>query len=323
VTKVPGAGENGPEARGPEPRGPEPGKPENGWSDVVPDAWRDFDDTLADGPSPVDVPEEAKSWIAEQRLMHGLLRALHTADAPAREGRIATLLERIDQESRLAPRRQWVRVLAAALVLACVGVWFALPPSLPTAHAAVERAVRELARDVNRRFRIEVLGVGQKGAEGVVVTRPGNHFRLDVKFAWMQRMIEVRVGCDGEELWFKDTIGMFRGAFPFAERERQRLPLLGGALDLGYLDVHNLLRKLTADFDVKVTSREKDANGESRLRLEARRRGASGQPRVLRLQCDEETGMVTRMEIDSNDGRLCLVYLGEEPADLVDYRRPW
>jgi hypothetical protein len=146
----------------------------------------------------VDVPEEAKSWIAEQRLMHGLLRALHTADAPAREGRIATLLERIDQESRLAPRRQWVRVLAAALVLACVGVWFALPPSLPTAHAAVERAVRELARDVNRRFRIEVLGVGQKGAEGVVVTRPGNHFRLDVKVAWLQRMIEVRFGCDGE-----------------------------------------------------------------------------------------------------------------------------
>jgi len=320
VTKVPGAGENGPEARG----------PENGWPDGVPDAWRGFDDTLADGPSPADVPPEAKSWIAEQRLMHGLLRALHTADAPAREGRIATLLERIDREASQAPRRQWVRVLAAALVLACIGVWFALPPSLPTAHAAVERAVRELARDVNRRFKIEALGVRQNGAEGVVVTaegvvvtRPGNHFRFDGKIAWLQRMVEVRVGCDGEELWFKDTIGMFRGAVPFAERERQRFPLLGGALDLGYLDVHNLLRKLTADFDVKVTGREKGANGESRLRLEARRRGASGQPRVLRLQCDEETGMVTRIEIDSNTGRLCFVYLGEEPADLVDYRRPW
>jgi hypothetical protein len=313
MTKVPGAGENGPEARG----------PENGWPDGVPDAWRDFDDTLADGPSPADVPPEAKSWIAEQRLMHGLLRALHTADAPAREGRIATLLERIDRDARLAPRRQWVRVLAAALVLACVGVWFVLPESLPTAHAAVERAVRELARDVDRRFRIEALGGGQSGAEGVVVTRPGNHFRFDGKIAWLQRMIEAHCGCDGQEFWWKDATGMFRGAFPFAERERQRFPLLGGALDLGYLDVHNLLQKLTADFDVKVTEREKDANGESRLRLEAKRRGASGQPRVVRLQCDEETGMVTRIEIDSDAGRLRFVYLGEEPADLVDYRRPW
>jgi hypothetical protein len=289
----------------------------------VPDAWREFDDTLADGPSPADVPPEAKGWIAEQRLMHGLLRALHTADAPAREGRIATLLERIDRDARLTPRRQWMGVLAAALVLACVGVWFVLPPSLPTAHAAVERAVRELARDVNRRFKIEALGGGQSGAEGVVVTRPGNHFRFDGKIAWLQRMIEAHCGCDGQEFWWKDATGMFRGAFPFAERERQRFPLLGGALDLGYLDVHNLLQKLTADFDVKVTEREKDANGESRLRLEAKRRGASGQPRVVRLQCDEETGMVTRIEIDSDAGRLRFVYLGEEPADLVDYRRPW
>jgi len=323
VTKVPGAGENGPEARGPEPRGPEPGKPENGWPDVVPDAWRDFDDTLADGPSPADVPPEAKSWIAEQRLMHGLLRALHTADAPAREGRIATLLERIDRDARLAPRRQWVRVLAAALVLACVGVWFVLPESLPTAHAAVERAVRELARDVDRRFRIEVVGIRNRGAEFLLVTRPGNHFRVDGKFAYFQGMIEVRCGCDGEELWLNAN-GYFRQAVPFAERKRLKIPGLDldEVLGLGYLDVHNLLQRLTAEYDVSVVGREKDAKGESRLRLDALRRGASGGPRSLRLQCDEETGMVTRIEIDSNV-RLRFEYLGEEPPGLVDYRRPW
>ena len=319
MTKVPGAGENGPEARGPEPRGPE-----DGWPDGVPDAWRDFDDTLADGPSPADVPEEAKGWIAEQRLMHGLLRALHTADAPAREGRIATLLERIDQEAKLAPRRQWVRVLAAALVLGCIGVWFVLPDSLPTAHAAVERAVNELARDVNRRFRIEFIGV--RSVECVLVTRPGNHFRVDGKLGGgSQMVIEGRCGCDGQELWWDDSMGMFpRGAAPFAERERHKLPVLFRALDLGYLDVHNLMQRLTAEYDVSVTGREKDANGESRLRLEARRRGASGGARLLRLQCDEETGMVTRIVIDSSTGRLLFEYLGEEPAGLVDYyRRPW
>lgn len=314
MTKVPGPGENGPDARG----------PENGWPDGVPDAWRDFDDTLADGPPPADVPEEAKGWIAEQRLMHGLLRAMHTADAPAREGRIATLLERIDREGRRTPRRQWVRVLAAALVLACVGVWSVLPPSLPTAHAAVERAVKELARDVDRRFRIQVLGAANSGLQFLLVTRPGNRFRVDGKIALplVQRMIEGRMGCDGQELWMIDASGMFRRAFPFAERERQRMPVLDGALDLGYLDVHNLLQKLTEEFDVSVVGRDKDEKG-SRLRLEARRRGASGRPRWLRLQCDEATGMVTRIEIDGTTGTLRFEYLGEEEEPFVNYQRPW
>jgi hypothetical protein len=289
----------------------------------VPDVWRGFDDTLADGPSPADVPAEAKSWIAEQRLMHGLLRALHTADAAAREGRIVTLLERIDREARLAPRRQWARILVAALVLACIGVWSVLPPSLPTAHAAVERAVKELARDVNRRFRIEILGVANSGFEGLLVTRPGNHFRVDGKIAFLDRMFEVRLGCDGEKLWWDDTTGMFgRGEVPFAERERAKVPLIGNALDLGYLDVHNLLQRLTAEYAPKVVGREQDAKG-SRLRLEADRRGASSRgPRSLRLQCDEETGMVTRIEIDVQRGSVRFEYLGEQPAQ-IDYRRPW
>jgi len=285
----------------------------------VPDAWREIDDTLADGPSPADVPEEAKGWIAEQRLMHGLLRAMHTADAPAREGRIATLLERIDREARLAPRRQWVSVLAAALVLACVGVWFVLPPSLPTAHAAVERAVKELARDVDRRFRLEILGAS--GVECWVVTRPGNRFRVDGKFVIGPMLFAGRIGCDGEELWMSDSSGAYRNAVPWSERGRQRMPVLHRALDLGYLDVHNLLQKLTTEYDVTV-GREKDEKGESRLRLDAQRRGASGGPRSLRLQCDEATGMVTRIDIDANAGSLRFVYLGE-PAGPVDYSRPW
>jgi hypothetical protein len=33
--------------------------------------------------------------------------------------------------------------------------------------------------------------------------------------------------------------------------------------------------------------------------------------------------MVTRIEIDSSAGNLRFEYLGEEPAGLVDYRRPW
>ena len=86
--------------------------------DPASEAWRELDDTLADGPSPAEVPDEAKVWLGRQRFVHGLLRALHTADAAAREGRIAAILDRIDRDRTEAPRRWW---LVAAAALTCRG----------------------------------------------------------------------------------------------------------------------------------------------------------------------------------------------------------
>ena len=37
----------------------------------------------------------------------------------------------------------------------------------------------------------------------------------------------------------------------------------------------------------------------------------------------EFDGTVTRIEIDANACSLRFEYLGEEPAGLVDYKRPW
>ena len=31
--------------------------------ELVPDEWRELDDSLADGPSPAAVPDEAKAWL--------------------------------------------------------------------------------------------------------------------------------------------------------------------------------------------------------------------------------------------------------------------
>ena len=272
-----------------------------------PEAWSDLDDTLADGPSPASVPEEAKAWLGDQRFMHGLLRALHTADAAARESRIAALLERIDRESVVEPRRRWLTVAAVALLLACLGVWFALPASLPTAEAAMGRAVAQLARDVDRRFRLEMIASDATGKEQTrnefsLVTRPGMRFRSEGKLAFGPMQFgEIRVGCDGEELWAVSANGILRRAVPLAERERL-MRVLGDTLDLGYLDVHDLVRKLPDDFDLRVIGREQDAAGCSQLRIEATRRqtAARGRFRSAWLVCDEVTGMVTTWKCRSD-----------------------
>ncbi|MBX3464385.1 MAG: hypothetical protein KF830_14545 [Planctomycetes bacterium] len=292
-------------------------------------SWHDLDDTLADGPAPASLPDAARPWLAEQRLLHGLLRALHTADAAAREGRIAAILGRID--GARAPRRWWL-VAAAATVFASLGVWLALPARLPTAEAAMDRAVAELGRDVDRRFRVELAATTASGKELrnelLLVTRPGTRFRIDGKLAFGGVPLgEFRIGCDGQELWLLPANGAFRRAGPLADHERL-LQGLGDLLDLGYLDVHGLVRRLPQDLDLRVAGRERTPGG-SQLRIEAvRRPTATDRLRSAWLACDEATGMVTHIETEVDIGRgltrrLTLHYLGEEPPGLVDYRRPW
>lgn len=324
---------------------PEDRGPEMGGADV-PDAWREFDDTLADGPSPASVPDQARVWLGDQRFMHGLLRALHTADAAGREGRIAQLLERIDSESAGAergapavgaPRRAfayWASVSLAAMLFAAAMLWWSLPASLPTADAAVSRAVAELSRDLNRRFHLEMLGTDRTGKvmmrnEFALVTQPGNRFRIDGKLAFGNLQFgELRIGCDGSELWVLPANGLFRKAVPLSERERL-MKGFGDVLDLGYLDVHELVEKLPNDFDLRVVGRETGTDGRSLLRIEATRRaGAKGKLKSAWLLCDEASGMVTRIEAEVDMGagfgrKFTLQYLGEESPGLVDYKRPW
>ena len=290
--------------------------PEGEPIDPADEGWREHDDSLADGPAPADVPDAARAWLADQRLMHGLLRALHTADAPAREGRIAAILDRIDGERAGATHRWWL-VAAAALLFATLGTWFVLPDRLPTAEAAMQRAVAELARDVDRRFHVTLVATS-------LVTRPGVRFRIDGKLP----LGAFQLGCDGQELWWLSANGSVRRAGPLAERERL-LQGMGDVLDLGYLDVHELVQKLPGDFDLRVVGREATDRG-PQLRIEATRRSAPARARLRSawLTCDDRSGMVTGLEVETELGRggirvLTMQYLGEEPPGLVDYGRPW
>ncbi len=299
--------------------------------ELVPDAWRELDDSLADGPAPAEVPAEARAWLADQRTMHGLLRALHTQDAAAREGRIEAILARIADEPRIDPHRRWFLVAAAALLLATLGFWLALPASLPTAEAAVQRVMTELSRDVARRYR--VVGTPLEGAAGFVgrsefslVAQPGGRFVVEGRVGPLG--MSVRCGCDGQEMWVVSMNGAFKHAMPIAERERM-MEKLGNSIEFGYLDVNELVRVLAAEFDLAVTRREVDAAGRRVLRVEGTRKPVRARAalRKVWLQSDEATGMVTRLEgeIEAPFGRrrLTLEYLGDEPLGLVEFHRPW
>jgi len=306
--------------------------------ELVPDDWRELDDTIADGPAPAAVPDEARPWLSHQRLMHGLLRALHTQDAAAREGRIEQIFGRIDAEAATAGRRHGLLVAIAATLLAALGVWFMLPQSLPTAEAAVGRIVGEMARDIDRRFRVEVCRAGADGQqlarhEFRLVTRPGMRFLVEGQIALGGANVgEIHIGCDGEELWLRPRKGRFRQVVPLARKE-QLMKMLGDVLDLGYLDVHDLVRRLPEDFELRVVDRVRGDDGQDLLAVEAsrRRKASKGPRRRLRsahLLYEEQTGMIRQIEVETirasgNTHSFLLEYLGEGAGGDVDYSKPW
>ncbi|MGK0204971.1 MAG: hypothetical protein ACI9S9_004057 [Planctomycetota bacterium] len=303
--------------------------------------WHELDDTVADGPSPAEVPDEARKWIAEQRTMHGLLRALNTADSTAREARVESVLTSIDAHDARAHRRHWVAVAAAALLMATLGIWFASPPSLPTAEAAMARIADQLTLNVDRKYHVKLSTANRKRPERVfhefnLTVRPGMRFLIEGRFAFAGLRISPgrsgapgRIGCDGETVWIEPGSRRHRRSGPLADRERL-LEGLGDILDTGYLDLHSLVAKLPGNFDLRVVDRSQDEQGRQLLHIKAHRRARSGSFRVrsAELTVDELTGIITHLDaqvrLTAGGMRHVLVdYLGQPDAGEVDYSRPW
>lgn len=316
-------------------RPPIPGDSAAGDRSAGDSKWHELDDTIADGPSPAEVPEEAREWLAEQRTMHGLLRAVNTADASARESRVESVLARIDAHDTRAHRRHWFAVAAAALLLATLGMWFASPQSLPTAEAAMARVADQLSLNVDRKFQVKLSTASQKRPERVfhefvLTVRPGMRFLIEGRFAFAGlRIADGRIGCDGETVWVEPNSHRNRRSGPLADRERL-LAGLGDILDTGYLDLNYLIGRLPSNFDLRVVDRSEDEQGQHLLHIKAHRRLRSGALRVrsAELIVNELTGIVMHLDaqvrLEGGGMRRVLVdYLGQPTAGEVDYSRPW
>lgn len=310
--------------------------------------WTELDDTLADGPAPGSVPSEAKRWLASQRFMHGLLRALHTADAQDREGRVRRLLASLGDRSAMPsdleavgadgppeprrPLREWFLFAAAAVLLSAIALWSWLPAELPTVEAAVQRAAAALGGNVDRAFTLVVEVDNARGQvrthEFTFTSRPGMRCVGEGKLQFGAREIAIRFGCDGELIWFRAPNGTMQGSEPLAKADKL-LATMGGVLDVGYLDVQALIAKLPANFPLHTVERRVDPRTGRRLvRIATEPGAAAARLRSAWLEYDEATGIVEQLEIvaEGRNGttrRVTFTHRGTVPAGDVDYRRPW
>jgi hypothetical protein len=289
-------------------------------------AFDDLDDSAAAGPARGPLPGDAVEWLAGQRFVHGLLRAMHQADAEAHETRVQTILQRLPSH---ADGRRWWLVAAAAAAL-CVAAWMLLPGRLPEAEATVLRAAELLRMDVDRRFLLTTNGVDAAGRERKLefeLTARPRMFRVEGILSMGPLHVDSRFGCDGETIWLQ--AGDFvRRSLPRADAARL-LAGLGDVLDLGYLDVQALVERLPQNFALRTVGRERDQDGRPQLRIEAH--GEPRRPdvrlRQASLWCDEATGMVTRIELEAESargrGRLTFRYAGDATVAAGFYQRPW
>lgn len=282
-----------------------------------------FDDSLDE--APVGAPDPAaRPWLAQQRFMHGLLRAAHTQDASAREARVQAVM------ARLPRPRQWrssLTVAAALLVLAAAATWaVSTIERLPRAEAMVARALASLHEPVDRAFDLQI-GVDRAGRHTQrslqVVMRPGRRFLVSGEAPFGS----FRAGCDGETVWFAPALDAFRTSVPLSEAHRLT-ERLGDVLDLGYLDLETLLRRLPDATELRCVGREGDG-----IRVEAigTVKVRDLELRSIRMLVDDRSGLLRDVEA---------VVVGEKRATKVDirlrfrhvadrqlgedaYRRPW
>ncbi|MGE3172215.1 MAG: hypothetical protein AB7O97_06265 [Planctomycetota bacterium] len=307
--------------------------------------WSHLDDTLrSDAPrgpggsaaTQGPVPPAAREWLADQRFMHGVLRAMHSADAHADNARVDSILMAIEREPR---RRHRSALVVAAALLLCALVWPLLfVRSLPEAAASVLRGAELLGHDVDRRFRVESFGTrpGEIGhQEFELIARPGNRFVVTggltlgpIHFASM------RFGSDGREFWFHSwgsgsDLPEVQRSGPLDEAPAV-LRGIGNVLDLGLLNVHDVVRQLPQDFQLRTTEVVDDQEGHSLVHVEAT--GGPHRPGFhlhrADVFCDQTSGMIVRLEVEADDGlgrlqRFTFHHQGSADIDASIYERPW
>jgi hypothetical protein len=290
------------------------------------DRFGAVDDTLHDGDDATpEVPPQARPWCMQQRFVHGMLRALHTADAAAREARVQAVMRQVAARPMLTRRLVTAAAVLAAAALAVYAIW-PDPARLPRAEAMVAKAIAALSAPVDREFAlsIEVERGGRRTTRDMQITlRPGRRFLVAAE----SPLGEFRAGCDGETVWFQPAATQFRTSVPLADA-RRLTERLGDVLDLGYLDLETLLRRLPQDTELRCVARVRGgikvaAIGAVKLRhLDVR---------SIEMVVDDDTGLLRSIDaVAKAEGRTREVaarlqyrHVANHELGEAAYRRPW
>ncbi|MCA9119242.1 MAG: hypothetical protein H6822_22520 [Planctomycetaceae bacterium] len=253
--------------------------------------------------------------IADELVVHGLLRDAALHDRALEERRIQDALAAIDHdESPANPRsrtRSRVAVVCsvaamAASVLIAVTL---LRPTTATAAVALERIIESVSQSIDRAYRIRVveeysehkrpqdlpeerwLVQSEEELDGSMLYVGGPS-----RYVFIRKLKDGRTrisGCDGNESWafredgpihVSDDLTRFRGGLP------------GEQQNLGFTDLYSQLTGLREGYQVALSS-EKRGDRLHHLTADRNSREVRG-PKHVEIDFDASSGTIHRMFLD-------------------------
>lgn len=266
--------------------------------------------SLLDAEPQHDAPgeERALAALADECVVHGLLRVLAPGEAAAIERRVIEAVNAIPLESasastraRIAPgrsarHRAWLSRVLPVLALVLISLFLAriATTTTPMAVADLPSVLEGMNKAGPRRYSVTIERDGSgPGAvrEGTVDLGPGGRFV--VRLGLPNRAPAQISGFDGERYWIVPPQGPV-----WLSRSRELLARRGELRDTTeMLIVSRLLRKLESGYDVSIDPvRQEDGT----LRFTAQRSPKAtvrrGEPTTVQFDAREEDRVVTRLE---------------------------
>jgi hypothetical protein len=243
-------------------------------------ASRFLDDEASPDALPTDLSEESRRQYADHLLLHSLLDAVTRGSGDVDADLWSALSSRLDEAaaesavegesvdpipvgSSAGPtavsaggRRNWlISSIGIALSLMVVGsAWLLMPGATPTARAAVEEALQQADRRVDRHYQIKIDLAAVADVEADLYVRGSNQFALHARGPLD---VSVWLGIDGEKAWLAPAVGPVVVASEI-QAIQERLASLSG-LPIEFLMVGNVLRMLERDYTLTMVPQDEQA----------------------------------------------------------------
>lgn len=216
--------------------------------------------------------------LADERIVHGLLRTLSTPSRMALDRSVVDAVAMLPADRSARPRgrrapdarpmrrtRSWLRSLARfapalGLVLVTIVLAQLANQTTPTADAAFDRVVKAATKAGPRRYSLRIEhatdGPGAPMQRGIVDIAPGGRFL--VRFGHVGRDPSNAFGFDGTNYWLVGPKGPVRVGR--SEKLLARRGQLGEVTDL--LVVDRLLKRLGTGYHITSEQLHGDAEGD-------------------------------------------------------------
>ena len=223
----------------------------------------DHDCTDMDRSTVAALPETSRRQLADYFLLDALLHETFSSHDSPNDERLNRVMLQLDESSFpqktgisttvMSVGKRWLisSLSITAGIAALVSLWFVTEANAPTAHAAVQRAMAEARRPIDRHYQISFDLPAIKSVEADLYVRGDHHLALNARGPLD---LSVWLGVNGEKAWFVPRLGP-AVVTDDVDHVQERLEELS-SMPLPLLNITRVLDSLEKDYELTLSAEE-------------------------------------------------------------------